>query len=92
MKTNPCLNCFAGGWGFCYHAEYGECVHAKNKEKYMKKQYTKTELETLDFFQLIYVAENLQVENYEHFAQPELIAAIIDKQKLPEPAEMEETL
>jgi hypothetical protein len=37
MKNNPCLNCTAGEWGFCYHLEYGECIHHKNREIYMKK-------------------------------------------------------
>lgn len=80
MKNNPCLNCTAGEWGFCFHLEYGECIHHKNKELFMQKQYTETELKALDFFQLIDLAERLQVENYEHYVQAELVEAILEKQ------------
>jgi|GEM_PF-4131758 len=88
MKNNPCQNCTVGEWGGCYTPEYGECMHHKNREKYMKKQFTRTELEALDFFQLIHVAEYWQVENYEHFAQPDLIEAILNEQ-ITEPEKME---
>lgn len=46
----------------------------------MQKQYTETQLKALDFFQLINLAEHLQVENYEHYVQAELVEAILDKQ------------
>lgn len=79
MKNNPCDGCTAGEWGFCYHQEYGPCAHAKYKT-IMKKTYDILELQKMDFFQLIAVAEKLQVENYEHLAGQELIYAILDKQ------------
>lgn len=81
MNLNPCQNCPVGEWGFCYHAEYGKCIHAKNKQgKVHEKKITRTDLEALNYFQLINVAEYLQVEYYEHFDQGELIEAILDKE------------
>ena len=74
------MNCAAGDWGFCYHQEYGKCIHAENKSNNMKKTYSLKELLELDIIQLIELAEKLQIEKDKHLNKYDLIRAIREKQ------------
>ena len=47
----------------------------------MKKLYDILELQKMNFFQHIEIAERLKVDNCEHLTRQELIYAILDKQQ-----------
>lgn len=79
MKV-PCHDCTVETWGACHHQEYGKCMYVDFKVANMNRTYSKRELQDLDAFELWGLAEQLQVKNFEHLSQFDLIEGVLEKQ------------